>query len=145
LETEERLPQETNALDDTTFSKLEEAVDKIQQEWLRISVAGTTFGQAIDGLASPEVGWARNIESACHYQHSQHCCGVFYIEVDRPVLNPLPQNYHSFRQSRIRGESDQVSTCVIEWKDDFKNTTQIVATLTYVSTTKYYACSTYFL
>ena len=84
-------------MDDTTFSQLEEAVDKIQQERVRTSVADMTFGQAIDGSTSPEVGPAINIERACHYQHSQHCCWVLHIEVDRPVLNPLPQNYHSFQ------------------------------------------------
>lgn len=123
METEERSPQETNALDNTTFSKLEEAVDKIQQEWMRTSVADMTFGQASDGPTSPKVGRAINIERACHYQHSQHCCGVFHVEVHRSVLNPLPQNYHTFGKSRIRGEGAQVSRCVIEWKEDFKNTT----------------------
>jgi len=94
-----RLPQETNALDDTAFGKLEKAVDKVQQEWLRTSVASMICGQAPDGFTSPEVGCAIDIEGACHYQHSQHCCGVLHIEVDRPVLDPLPQNYNSFRQS----------------------------------------------
>ena len=89
MEVKRCLLQEINALDNTTFSQLEEAVDKIQQERMRTSVAGMTSGQASDGFTSPEVGRAIDVEHACHYQHSQHCCWVLHIEVDRPVLNPL--------------------------------------------------------
>lgn len=81
------------------MSKLEEAVYKVQQERLRTSVAGLIYRQAFDSFTSPKVGRAIDIECACHYQHSQHFCRVLHIEVDRPVMDPLPQYYRSFRQS----------------------------------------------